>query len=243
MLTKGAIGNLVNKYRAVLKKCRLLNLFGTLALTGALTVGAAGMAGAAPVPAPWDGETVTIGTSKTENVSTLFDIVPDKDQSGGKNVATTTLTIDGGALSLSNGARLVHYNYDGQSGVTTGMDVTMKSGSLAVDGSSAYTSMDVNTARIEGGTVELTGKAGAAWENAAYIGAYKGMDITGGTVNMQVNSELFAGNHFSITGAPSICRAPTPAAVSATTRPISCLPVRTPSAARPSSMWTPASTA
>ena len=200
MLTKGAIGNLVNKYRAVLKKCRLLNLFGTLALTGALTVGAAGMAGAAPVPAPWDEETVTIGTSKTENVSTLFDIVPDKDQSGGKNVATTTLTIDGGALSLSNGARLVHYNYDGQSGVTTGMDVTMKSGSLAVDGSSAYTSMDVNTARIEGGTVELTGKAGAAWENAAYIGAYKGMDITGGTVNMQVNSELFAGNHFSITG-------------------------------------------
>ena len=200
MLTKGAIGNLVNKYRAVLKKCRLLNLFGTLALTGALTVGAAGMAGAAPVPAPWDGETVTIGTNKTENVSTLFDIVPDKDQSGGKNVATTTLTIDGGALSLSNGARLVHYNYDGQSGVTTGMDVTMKSGSLAVDGSSAYTSMDVNTARIESGTVELTGKAGAAWENAAYIGAYKGMDITGGTVNMQVNSELFAGNHFSITG-------------------------------------------
>ena len=38
MLTKGAIGNLVNKYRSVLKKCRLLNLFGTLALTGALTV-------------------------------------------------------------------------------------------------------------------------------------------------------------------------------------------------------------
>ena len=72
MLTKGAIGNLVNKYRAVLKKCRLLNLFGTLALTGALTVGAAGMAGAAPASAPWDGETVTIGTSKAENVSVLF---------------------------------------------------------------------------------------------------------------------------------------------------------------------------
>ena len=197
MLTKGAIGNLVNKYRAVLKKCRLLNIFGTLALTGALTVGAAGMAGAAPVTSPWDGETVTIGTGKTENVNVLFDIVPDKDQSGGKNVATTTLTIDGGALTLSDGARLVHYNYDGQSGVTTGMDVTMKSGSLTVDGSS---SMDVNTARIEGGTVELTGKAGAAWENAAYIGAYKGMDITGGTVNMGVNSELFAGNHLSITG-------------------------------------------
>ena len=124
----------------------------------------------------------------------------DKDQSGGKNVATTTLTIDGGALSLSNGARLVHYNYDGQSGVTTGMDVTIKSGSLTVDGSSAYTSMDVNTARIEGGTVELTGNGNTPWHNAAYIGAYKGMDITGGTVNMNVNSELFAGDHLSITG-------------------------------------------
>ncbi len=52
MLTKGAIGNLVNKYRAVLKKCRLLNLFGTLALTGALTVGAAGMAGATSPATP-----------------------------------------------------------------------------------------------------------------------------------------------------------------------------------------------
>ena len=31
------------------------HFFGTLALTGALTVGAAGMAGAAPASAPWDG--------------------------------------------------------------------------------------------------------------------------------------------------------------------------------------------
>ena len=49
MLTKGAIGNLVNKYRAVLKKCGLLNIFGSLALAGALTVGAAGMAEVSPM--------------------------------------------------------------------------------------------------------------------------------------------------------------------------------------------------
>ena len=60
MLTKGAIGNLVNKYRAVLKKCGLLNIFGTLALAGALTVGAAGMAGAA---APDDPITINTTTS------------------------------------------------------------------------------------------------------------------------------------------------------------------------------------
>ena len=31
MLTKGAIGNLVNRYKAVLEKCNLLNAFGSLA--------------------------------------------------------------------------------------------------------------------------------------------------------------------------------------------------------------------
>ena len=33
-MSRGAIGNLVSRYRAVLKKCRLLNLLGTLALAG-----------------------------------------------------------------------------------------------------------------------------------------------------------------------------------------------------------------
>lgn len=31
-LTKGAIGNLINRYKAVLKKCHLLNVFGSLAV-------------------------------------------------------------------------------------------------------------------------------------------------------------------------------------------------------------------
>lgn len=47
MLSKGAIGNLVRKYRAVLNKCRLLNAFGTLAVAGMLVMGGAGAAGAA----------------------------------------------------------------------------------------------------------------------------------------------------------------------------------------------------
>ncbi|AMD88992.1 autotransporter domain-containing protein [Desulfovibrio fairfieldensis] len=62
MLTKGAIGNLVNKYRAVLKKCGLLNIFGSLALAGALTVGAAGMAVAADISISGDA-TYSDGTS------------------------------------------------------------------------------------------------------------------------------------------------------------------------------------
>ena len=45
-LTKGAIGNLINRYKAVLKKCHLLNAFGSLAVAGMLVMGGAGIAGA-----------------------------------------------------------------------------------------------------------------------------------------------------------------------------------------------------
>ena len=38
MLTRGAIGNLINRYRAVLNKCSFLNAFGTLTIYGATMV-------------------------------------------------------------------------------------------------------------------------------------------------------------------------------------------------------------
>ena len=41
MLTKGAIGNLVNRYKAVLKKCNLINTFGSLAVASMLVLGGA----------------------------------------------------------------------------------------------------------------------------------------------------------------------------------------------------------
>ena len=48
-LTKGAIGNLINRYKAVLKKCHLMNTFGSLAVAGMLIMGGAAAAGAADV--------------------------------------------------------------------------------------------------------------------------------------------------------------------------------------------------
>ncbi len=39
MLTKGAIGNLINRYKAVLKKCNLINTFGSLAVASMLVMG------------------------------------------------------------------------------------------------------------------------------------------------------------------------------------------------------------
>ena len=33
-MSRNALGNLINRYRAVLKKCRMLNMLGTLVLVG-----------------------------------------------------------------------------------------------------------------------------------------------------------------------------------------------------------------
>ncbi len=61
-LTKGAIGNLINRYKAVLKKCHLMNTFGSLAVAGMLIMGGAGMAVAENTPT--SEVTISLGTAK-----------------------------------------------------------------------------------------------------------------------------------------------------------------------------------
>lgn len=53
MLTRGAFGNLVNRYRAVLDKCRLINAFGSLAVAAMLVAGGAASAEAAVDDRPY----------------------------------------------------------------------------------------------------------------------------------------------------------------------------------------------
>lgn len=89
-LTKGAIGNLINRYKAVLKKCHLMNTFGSLAVAGMLVMGGAGVAGATTAG-------IIITTDRTDSA--------DIDYSGAvdcgvyANAATGTFT--GNKLSIS----------------------------------------------------------------------------------------------------------------------------------------------
>ena len=77
-LTKGAIGNLINRYRAVLKKCHLLNVFGSLAVAGMLVMGGAAAAGAADtVEITYSGSTITAYNGQTTTLS---------DGGSGKNI-------------------------------------------------------------------------------------------------------------------------------------------------------------
>ena len=81
-LTKGAIGNLINRYKAVLKKCHLLNVFGSLAVAGMLVMGGAGMAGAAittgqdfknAVTNANPDDTITLGQDIKEGLGAVFE--------------------------------------------------------------------------------------------------------------------------------------------------------------------------
>lgn len=81
-LTKGAIGNLINRYKAVLKKCHLMNTFGSLAVAGMLVMGGAGVAGAAittgqefknAVTNAKPGDTITLGQDIKEGLGAVFE--------------------------------------------------------------------------------------------------------------------------------------------------------------------------
>ena len=69
-LSKGAYCNLINRYRAVLKKCHLLNTFGSLAVAAMLLMGGASAAQAAP-------EETGLGYGGSVQVSSLADTVGD----------------------------------------------------------------------------------------------------------------------------------------------------------------------
>lgn len=82
-LTKGAIGNLINRYKAVLKKCHLMNTFGSLAVAGMLVMGGAAAAGAVTVTTGQDfknavtdaeaGTTITLGQDIERGVGVKFE--------------------------------------------------------------------------------------------------------------------------------------------------------------------------
>lgn len=132
-LTKGAIGNLINRYRAVLKKCHLLNVFGSLAVAGMLVMGSAAAAGAATATA----KILINGTDYTDtadiNCTGAVDFGVYTNAATGTftgkklNVSTTPGELGGGNVGLwatstsPESARSV-INF-GQTGTTESIDI------------------------------------------------------------------------------------------------------------------------
>lgn len=99
-LTKGAIGNLINRYKAVLKKCHLMNTFGSLAVAGMLVMGGAGMAVAADDVALENGTSET-KYNPTEGADHLMGgwKVTDAEAAAPDYTGDITLTVNGGTIS------------------------------------------------------------------------------------------------------------------------------------------------
>lgn len=194
ILSKNAVGNLINRYKAVLGKCRLLNTFGSLALAAALTLGSAGLAAAAPSDDPgyWTG-VVSIDGDVT--VNTFF-----PENTPGGNITAKSITLGGDAsLTLQDGARLINGIPGSAGDAPERLAFTMTGGELTLggdtyNGNGINASINAKSVNISGGTVNITGKNTAAnWYQAAQIGGYRGLTISGGIVNMNSYSQLFGG--------------------------------------------------
>lgn len=107
-LTKGAIGNLINRYKAVLKKCHLMNTFGSLAVAGMLVMGGAAAAGAAiqhtsgvhnypgeNISYTVTGDAITADGTDTRNNPQI--------NIGNSDTQSIAITADGGIFSLKSG--------------------------------------------------------------------------------------------------------------------------------------------
>lgn len=101
-LTKGAIGNLINRYRAVLKKCHLLNVFGSLAVAGMLVMGGAAAAGAAT----WtqsDGSTGEWNNGVVDNDTVLNGSYEGFSQTEGTLAGVATIDYNTTGVSVAGG--------------------------------------------------------------------------------------------------------------------------------------------
>ncbi len=96
MQTKNAIGNLKNRYIAVLKKCRFLNALGTIAIAGTMLLGCASMANANDVSIDGIGNDTSVSMKAAGGSPSANDLVTTATGSSG----TFNLNIDGRLLDV-----------------------------------------------------------------------------------------------------------------------------------------------
>ena len=190
-LTKGAIGNLINRYKAVLKKCHLMNTFGSLAVAGMLVMGGAGVAVAAD-DLPLEGEH-TYDSEKNPNVNHLMGgwLVKDAATAGDAK-GDITLTVNGGTISEIIGGSYAK-NVNGNNVTVTHGDITTTIGDKTT------------SAEFVVGGSKVAGGAGANLETGKTTLTITGGDYSGGlnVVKSEEGSKLtITGGTFTRTTAP-----------------------------------------
>lgn len=187
-LTKGAIGNLINRYKAVLKKCHLLNMFGSLAVAGMLVMGSAGAAAA-----------VTQG-SITEDTVITTDTVVQPDQSSEDSTRKSGIIVESGSLTLSiadgNTLTVSNQGTTVTSGATRVYGASMQAGSsLSILGDVRFilegdNDQEVRVLRLNGGSMDMKGNL--LVQGTTTNSAINGVDVwTGGQLSVSGDSMSF----------------------------------------------------
>ena len=175
-LTKGAIGNLINRYTAVLKKCHLMNTFGSLAVAGMLVMGSAGVAVSSSDPIQYKATSgskiVSTNINYAGNAETVI-LAQGYDPHNEKDIAGQ-ITFTGENLSLSsegsidNGQRVgVHASGFGTKDQPT---VTLGNGSTK--------SININVVEKKSGSIGLW-----AYGSHQYISDVK--QLSGGEISIK----------------------------------------------------------
>ena len=187
-LTKGAIGNLINRYKAVLKKCHLMNTFGSLAVAGMLIMGGAGVAVAA------DAQDVALQGKNNYNSTDIPEVnhlmggwkVNDAATAGDAK-GGITLTVNGGTISEIIGGSYAKNLPAAEDSKL----LTVKHGDITTT-----ISGDTTSAEFVVGGSKVAGGAGANLETGKTT-----LTITGGTFGTQKTDdyELVMGGNYAKT--------------------------------------------
>lgn len=197
-LTKGAIGNLINRYKAVLKKCHLMNTFGSLAVAGMLVMGGAGVAVAA------DAQDVALQGKNNYNSTDIPEVnhlmggwkVNDAATAGDAK-GGITLTVNGGTISEIIGGSYAKNLPAAEDSKL----LTVKHGDITTT-----ISGDTTSAEFVVGGSKVAGGAGANLETGKTT-----LTITGGTFGTQKTDdyELVMGGNYAKTAGNSGLKAAT----------------------------------
>ena len=160
--TKGAIGNLLNRYKAVLKKCHLLNTFGSLAVASMLVMGGAEVAGATSLP-----DTLT-GNISLEGSDVPF-FVNSGDQTldlNGYQITTESSSFEMSSedkdamIVVKRGSSLTIDDITGNgaiSGDNIAVAIKVTGTNDSKDANAQIASLIVNGGTIKGGTYAISG--------------------------------------------------------------------------------------
>ena len=159
-LTKGAIGNLINRYKAVLKKCHLMNTFGSLAVAGMLVMGGAGMAVAAdPGWGTADKPNTTGYTWNGKETVTHTGDVYIKTGADRAFQAYQTNNTKKGAISLGSGSSTIVINSSVEKGSSYGV--------LVFDNSSEHS--DQLKLDLTGDTISISAESKDGYAGALHV--------------------------------------------------------------------------